>query len=47
MCVFDKPEALGLGLLYFHFYLLFLTQNLYPLFLIYSQAITYYTYIIL
>ena len=38
MCVFDKPEALGL---------LFLTQNLYPLFLIYSQAIIYYTYIIL
>ena len=42
MYVFDKPEPMC-----FQFYLLFLTQNLYALFLIYSQAITYCTYIIL
>ena len=43
MYIFDKPEAIMLSV-----YLLFLTKNLYPIFLIYSQAITqcYYTYII-
>ena len=38
---------ISLSLLCFQFHLLFLTQNLYSLFLIYSQAITYCTYIIL
>ena len=40
MYVFDKNEPIM-----FSVFLLFLTQNLYSLFLIYSQDITYYAYI--
>ena len=42
MYVFDKPDPIMLSVLPIIPY-----PKLYPLFLIYSKAITYYTYIIL